>query len=79
MIQIENLTARQRQIMDLLWTCRDIEQVKTLIRALPDHSDQQDAWSLVQIAMWESLEQQGGMEEYETASQDCISRARSPR
>jgi hypothetical protein len=79
MIQIENLTHRQKQIMDLLWTCRDIEQVQTLIRALPAHSDQRDAWSLVQIAMWESLEQQGGMEEYETAAKDCISRAHSPR
>ena len=74
MIKIENLNSRQRQIMDLLWSCRDIDQVKTLVNALPEHKDRLDAWSLVQIAMYESLEQQGGMDEYESAAKDCISR-----
>ena len=74
MIQIENLTQRQRQIMDLLWSCQDIDQVKTLVNALPEHKDRLDAWTLVQIAMYESLEQQGGMDDYEQAAKDCVSR-----
>ena len=74
MIQIENLTQRQRQIMDLLWSCQDIDQVKTLVNALPEHKDRLDAWTLVQIAMWESLEQQGGMDDYEQAAKDSVSR-----
>lgn len=74
MIQIENLTARQRQIMDLLWQCEDMAQLKTLVNALPEHKDRLDAWSLVQIAMYESLEQQGGMDRYEQMAKDCVSR-----
>ena len=61
--------------MDLLWTCEDMSQLKTLINALPELCDRQDAWSLVQIAMWEDLEHKGGMQEYESAAKDCISRA----
>ena len=74
MIRIENLNKRQRQIMDLLWSCQDIDQVKTLVNALPEHKDRLDAWSLVQIAMYESLEQQGGMDDYEQMAKDCVSR-----
>ena len=60
--------------MDLLWSCQDIDQVKTLVNALPEHKDRLDAWTLVQIAMYESLEQQGGMDDYEQAAKDCVSR-----
>lgn len=74
MITIENLTQRQRQIMDLLWTCKDIEQVKTLISALPERSDQLDALSLVDIATQQSLEQQGALKDYEQQAKDLISR-----
>lgn len=77
MIQIENLTERQRQIMDLLWCCEDMPQLKTLINALPTLKDRQDAWSLSMLAMLEDLEQKGGMREYEQAAKDCLSRCSS--
>lgn len=60
MITIEGLTERQRGIMDLLWNCSDIEQIQTLIQALPSKQDQYDARSLVLIATWESIEQELG-------------------
>ncbi len=74
MITIENLTERQRQIMDLLWTCRDIDQVRTLIAALPTKQDQRDAVSLVDIATWETLELEGALKDYEAEAKAIISR-----
>jgi hypothetical protein len=77
MIQIENLTERQRQIMDLLYCCDSTDQLKNLINALPTLKDRHDAWSLSMIAMWGYLEQKGGMLEYEQAAKDCLSRCSS--
>lgn len=74
MIRIENLTERQRQIMDLLWSCKNIEQVNTLISALPSTRDQCDAQSLVKIATWETLEQEGCLERFAEDAENCISR-----
>ena len=77
MIQIENLTERQKSIMELLWTCRDQDQVMTLIRSLPTLKDQRDACSLVDVATWETLEQQGALKDYEQITKDLISRVSS--
>ena len=77
MIRIENLTQRQRQIMDLLWHCDDITQLNTLIQALPTERDRCDAQSLVQIAIWESDELEGELAKYEQTAKDCISRCSS--
>jgi hypothetical protein len=74
-ISIHGLTERQRQIMDLLWTCQDTEQVNTLIRALPTKQDQCDAASLVDIAVWESIEQEVGLDKYEADAKNIISSA----
>lgn len=46
--------------MTLLWDCQDIEQIAALINALPTTADKHDALSLVQIATWETLEQEQG-------------------
>ena len=67
-ITIQGLTDRQRQLCDLMWSCRDLEQVRTLIRALPTVEDQQQAETLMQVIIHESLEDQGGLDDY---SQDC--------
>lgn len=67
-ITIQGLTERQRQLCDLMWSCRDLEQVRTLIRALPTVEDQQQAETLMQVLIHESLEQEGAMDDY---SQDC--------
>ena len=76
MITITGLTERQKNLMDLLWTCRDIEQVQTLIRALPTREDQVDAQGLIKIATWESIEQELGLGEYKDAALTAIARAR---
>jgi hypothetical protein len=75
MITITGLTERQRQIMDLLWSCKDTEQVNTLIAALPNKQDQLDAHSLVRIAVWESIEHESGLDQYEQCAKDLISRS----
>lgn len=77
MITIAGLTDRQRQIMDLLWSCESLEQVNTLIDALPTKNDQNDARGLVVIATQESFEQELGLEAYREASQAVIDRCRS--
>jgi hypothetical protein len=76
MITIENLTDRQRMIMDLLWQCNTVEQVQTLIKALPTKADQRDALSLVQIATMEGLEEEGGLDEYKDAAKAAIDHCR---
>lgn len=60
MISIDGLTPRQRQLMDLLWNCPDIEQITAFINALPTVRDKYDARSLVLIATWAALEQELG-------------------
>ena len=60
MITINGLTARQKILMDLLWSCENIEQIQAMISALPTAEDRYDARSLVLIATWESLEQELG-------------------
>ena len=76
MITIHGLTERQRGIMDLLWNCSDIEQIQTLIQALPSKQDQYDARSLVLIATVESIEQElGYSKECKDAAAIAISNA----
>jgi hypothetical protein len=76
MITITGLTTRQKTIMDLLWGCSTLEQVKTLIAAMPTGKDQQDARSLVLIATQESLEEEGVLEQFEEQAREAISRCR---
>ena len=76
MITIEGLNARQRQIMDLLWECQNMDAITALIEALPTVKDKQDARSLVLIATWESLEQELGFSKEDiNAAERCIARA----
>jgi hypothetical protein len=62
--------------MDLLWGCSTLEQVKTLIAAMPTGKDQQDARSLVLIATQESLEEEGVLEQFEEQACALIDRCR---
>ncbi len=77
MITITGLTHRQKNLMDLLWGCQDLDQVQTLIRALPSRQDQIDAQGLIKIATWESIEQELGLGAYADAAARAIDRARS--
>ena len=76
MITISGLTARQKQIMELMWSCNTQQQVNTLIAALPDARDRMDAKSLVEIALQATLEAEGELDAHKTAAQAAISRAR---
>jgi hypothetical protein len=72
MITISGLTTRQKTIMDLLWTCNDLDQVNTFIKALPTRADQQDAQSLIVIATQESLEEEGVLAQFEQQARDIL-------
>ncbi len=75
MISITGLTDRQRSIMDLLWGCQDLDELRALIQGLPTVRDRIDAQGLIWIAQTESLELEQGLEEYRDAASLAISRA----
>lgn len=75
MIQIHGLTPRQKQVIDLLWNCRSLEQAVTLVKALPTHKDRCDAHSLLNMVALESIEQEEGLEAYADAAAAAISSA----
>ena len=79
MITLQGLTQRQRQLCDLMWSCSDLKQVQGLIRALPTLEDQQQAETLMQVLIQESLEQQGAMDDYAEDCNDVIVRVSSSR
>jgi uncharacterized ParB-like nuclease family protein len=60
-----------------MWSCRDIEQVRTLIRALPTVEDQQSANTLMQVIVHETLEDEGALNDYAEAAAGVIDRVRS--
>jgi hypothetical protein len=62
-----------------MWSCSDLKQVQGLIRALPTLEDQQQAETLMQVMIQESLEQQGAMNDYDQDAVDVIDRVRSSR
>jgi hypothetical protein len=62
--------------MDLLWSCSTLEDVQSLVKALPTKQDRCDALSLVEIATVESLElEQGFNKECRDAAANAIHRA----
>ena len=73
-ITLSGLTARQKQVIDLLWNCSTLEQAQALVAALPTHRDRCDAKTLLTMVAWDSIEQQEGLEAYAEAASDCISR-----
>ena len=75
MITITGLTTRQKQLIDLMWNCRDLDAVNTLINALPTEQDKNDCRGLCTILVQETLEQELGLTQYEDAANTAISRA----
>jgi hypothetical protein len=73
MITIENLTAKQRALLTVMWDIDSVDKVREFIGTLPA-SDARDAHSLLQMAIWESIEQQEGLDNYEELAKACISR-----
>ena len=76
-ITIQGLTVRQQQLCELMWACRDIEQVRALIRALPTLQDRQSAETLMQVIVHETLEDEGGLNDYAEDAVGVIDRVRS--
>jgi hypothetical protein len=75
MITISNLTPKQRALLTVMWDIDSVEKVQEFIRTLPA-ADARDAHSLLQIAIWETLEQEG-LDNYAEIAQACISRCSS--
>lgn len=75
MITLNGLTQRQLQLVDLMWNCKDIDAVNTLIAALPSDKDKQDCRALMTVLVHETLEQELGLDAYEAAATAAIARA----
>jgi hypothetical protein len=76
MISITGLTAKQKVLMDVMWAMDSMPAVQSFIKTLPKR-DGQDCLALVEIAVQESLEQEGRIADYEELALDVIARARS--
>ena len=76
MITISGLTPKQKALLTVMWDIDSTDKVHEFIRSLPA-ADARDAHSLLQMAIWESIEQQEGLEEYAQLAKDCISRTSS--
>ena len=76
MITIANLTPKQKALLTVMWEIDSVEKVQQFIRTLPA-ADARDAHSLLQIAIWETLELEGALDDYTQDSVNVISRVRS--
>jgi hypothetical protein len=76
MITISGLTPKQKALLTVMWDIDSVDKVQEFIRTLPAQ-DARDAHSLLQMAIWESIEQEGELEDYEAMAKDCISRCSS--
>ena len=76
MISIEGLTAKQKALMDVMWSMEEMPQVEAFIKTLPKR-DRQDCLSLIAIAVQASLEEDNALEDYADAAQAAIARAGS--
>jgi hypothetical protein len=76
MITISGLTPKQKALLTVMWDIDSVERVHEFIQTLPAQ-DARDAHSLLKMAIWESIEQQEGLEDYEQTAKDLISRSSS--
>jgi len=76
MITITGLSHKQKVFMDVMWSMDSMPAVQAFIKTLPTR-DRQDCLSLVEIAVQESLEEEGRIQDYEELAVITISRARS--
>ena len=76
MITISGLTPKQKALLTVMWEIDSMDKVQQFISTLPT-ADARDADSLLKIAIWESLEQEGAIDDYRQDSVDVISRIRS--
>ena len=74
MITISGLTVKQKALLTVMWDIDSVTKVQAFIGTLPA-ADARDAHSLLQMAIWESIEQEEGLADYEQMARDCISRS----
>ena len=76
MITISGLTPKQKALLTVMWDIDSVSKVHEFIRSLPAQ-DARDAHSLLQMAIWESIEQQGELDAYSDHARTVINAARS--
>jgi hypothetical protein len=74
MITINNLTVKQKLLLDVMWELDSLERVQAFIKTLPA-ADAQDAQALLQIAVWETIEQEDGLDAYRDIAAAAITSA----
>jgi len=78
MITINNLTPKQKALLDVMWELDTMDRVQEFIQTLPAQ-DAVDAHGLLKIAIWETLESQGALNDYSKDAGSIIDRIRSSR
>jgi hypothetical protein len=71
MITITHLTPKQKALLDVMWNIDSVEKVHEFIRTLPAQ-DARDAHSLLQIAIWETIESEDGLDAYSDQAHSII-------
>jgi hypothetical protein len=75
MITIAGLTAKQRALMDIMWSMDTMDKVSAFVKTLPKQ-DAQDCLSLITIATQESQEEEGALDAYKEAAASVIASVR---
>ena len=71
MISISGLTVKQKALLTAMWDIDSTDKVQEFIRTLPA-ADARDAHCLLQMAIWESIEQQEGLDAYKDHADHAI-------
>jgi hypothetical protein len=71
MISISGLTPKQKALMTVMWDIDSTDKVHEFIRTLPAR-DARDAHCLLQMAIWESIEQEDGLDAYMDQARSVI-------
>jgi hypothetical protein len=74
MISISGLTPKQKALLTVMWDIDSVSKVHEFIGTLPA-ADARDAHCLLQMAIWESIEQEDGLDAYKEAALEAIRRA----
>ena len=71
MITISGLTPKQKALLTVMWDIDSVDKVQEFIGTLPA-ADARDAHCLLQMAIWESIEQDGGLDAYSDQARSVI-------
>jgi hypothetical protein len=71
MITLSGLTPKQKALMTVMWDIDSVDKVQEFIRTLPA-ADARDAHCLLQMAIWESIESEEGLDAYSDQARSVI-------